>query len=64
MRPEEDRVACPLLMGMRLDGRKEVIVIEDGHRASFGPWADLLRELRRRGGAAPVLAVGGGALAL
>jgi transposase-like protein len=58
----EDRLACLVLIGVLPDGRKEVIAIEDGYRESKESWASLLRDLRRRGMHAPVLAVGDGAL--
>jgi len=62
VRLEEDRLACLVLIGVRLDGKKEVIAIEDGYRESTESWASLLRDLKRRGMPAPVLAVGDGAL--
>ena len=62
MRLEEDHLACLVLIGVRMDGKKEVIAIEDGYRESTESWASLLRDLRRRGMPAPVLAVGDGAL--
>ena len=47
---------------VRSDGRKELVALTDGYRESTESWADLLRGCRRRGMAAPVLAVGDGAL--
>jgi transposase-like protein len=47
---------------VRADGTKELVSITDGHRESTESWADVLRDLRRRGMRAPVLAVGDGAL--
>ncbi len=44
------------------DGTKELVSITDGHRESTESWADVLRDLKRRGMRAPVLAVGDGAL--
>ena len=41
---------------------KELVAISDGYRESTESWADLLRDLRRRGMRAPVLAVGRRAL--
>ncbi len=41
---------------------EELIALDDGHRESTEPWADLLRSCKRRGMSAPVLAVGDGAL--
>jgi transposase-like protein len=62
VRLEEDRLACLVLIGVRKDGTKEVIALEDGYRESHESWASLLRDLKRRGMPAPVLAVGDGAL--
>jgi transposase-like protein len=62
VRLEEDRLACLIIMGVRDDGRKEVIAVEDGYRESAESWASVLRDLRARGMPAPVLAVADGAL--
>jgi len=62
VRLEEDRLACLVLIGVLPDGTKEVIAIEDGYRESKESWANLLRDLKRRGMPAPLLAVGDGAL--
>jgi putative transposase len=62
VRLEEDRLACLVLIGVLPDGTKEVIALEDGYRESEESWASLLRDLKRRGMPAPVLAVGDGAL--
>jgi len=62
VRLEEDRLACLVLVGVLPDGTKEVIAIEDGYRESSEAWAAVLRDLKRRGMPAPVLAVGDGAL--
>ena len=54
---------CLLVMiGVRADGRKELVALTDGYRESTESWADLLRDCKRRGMRAPVLAVGDGAL--
>jgi putative transposase len=50
------------MIGVRADGRKELVALTDGFRESTESWADLLRDCRRRGMTAPVLAVGDGAL--
>lgn len=50
------------MLGVRADGRKELVALADGYRESTEPWADLLRDCRRRGMRAPVLAGGDGAL--
>jgi hypothetical protein len=59
---EEERLCLLVLIGVRTDGRKELIALSEGYRESAGSWADLLRDARRRGILAPVLAVGDGAL--
>ncbi len=62
VRLEEDRLCCLVIVGVRADGTKELVAVGDGYRESTGSWADLLRDLKRRGMRAPVLAVGDGAL--
>jgi len=62
IRLEEDRLACLVIVGVLPDGRKEVIALEDGYRESTESWAAVLRDLKRRGMAAPVLAIGDGNL--
>jgi len=59
---EQDRLCLLVMIGVRPDGTKELIAVEDGHRESTESWAHLLRDLRRRGMRAPALAVGDGAL--
>jgi putative transposase len=58
----EDRLCCLVIVGVRADGTKELVAVADGYRESTESWADVLRDLRRRGMRAPVLAVGDGAL--
>jgi len=62
VRLEQDKVCLLVMIGVRADGTKELIALDDGHRESSESWADLLRSCKRRGMAAPVLAVGDGAL--
>jgi putative transposase len=62
VRLEEDRLCCLVMVGVRADGTKELVAIADGYRESTESWADLLRDAKRRGMRAPVLAVGDGAL--
>jgi putative transposase len=50
------------LIGVRADGTQELVALTDGHRESSESWADLLRDCKCRGMAAPVLAIGDGAL--
>jgi putative transposase len=62
VRLEQDKVCLLVVIGVRSDGRKELVALADGFRESAESWADLLRDCKRRGMAAPVLAVGDGAL--
>ena len=62
IRLEEHKLCLLVLIGVRADGRKELIALADGYRESAESWADLLRDCARRGMRAPVLAVGDGAL--
>jgi transposase-like protein len=62
VRLDEERLCLLVLIGVRADGTKELITLTDGQRESAGSWADLLRDAKRRGMRAPVLAVGDGAL--
>ncbi|MDQ1248736.1 MAG: hypothetical protein QG597_3109, partial [Actinomycetota bacterium] len=58
----QERLCLLVVIGVRADGTKELITLSDGYRESTGSWADLLRDAKRRGRRAPVLAVGDGAL--
>jgi transposase-like protein len=62
VRLEQDKLCLLVIIGVRTDGRKELVALTDGYRESTESWADLLRDCRRRGMSAPVLAVGDGAL--
>jgi transposase-like protein len=62
IRLEEHKLCLLVMIGVRADGRKELIALADGYRESAGSWADLLRDCARRGMRAPVLAAGDGAL--
>jgi transposase-like protein len=62
VRLEQDKVCLLVMIGVRADGTKELIALADGFRESSQSWADLLRDCKRRGMTAPVLAVGDGAL--
>jgi transposase-like protein len=62
IRLEDERLCTLVMIGVRPDGTKELIAVEDGYRESSESWAALLRDLKRRGMRAPVLAVGDGAL--
>ena len=62
VRLTQDKVCLLVMIGVRPDGKKELIALADGHRESTESWADLLRSCKRRGMSAPVLAAGDGAL--
>ncbi len=62
LRLEEAKLGCLAVVGVRADGTKELVAITDGHRESTESWADLLRDLKRRGMPAPMVAVGDGTL--
>lgn len=62
VRLEEAKACVLVLVGVRADGSRELVALKDGYRESGESWADLLRDLVRRGMHAPVLAVGDGAL--
>ena len=62
VRLEEDRLCTLVMIGVRADGTKELVAVEDGYRESTDSWATVLRDLKRRGLRAPVVAVGDSAL--
>jgi transposase-like protein len=62
VRLEQAKLCLLVLIGVRADGRKELIALDDGYREATESWADLLRDCKRRGMRAPVLAIGDGAL--
>jgi transposase-like protein len=62
VRLEEAKLCLLVLIGVRADGRKELVALADGYREASESWADLLRDAKRRGMRAPVLAIGDGAL--
>jgi len=64
VRLEQARLCCLVIVGVRADGTKELVAVCDGERESTQSWAELLRDLRRRGMRAPMVMVGDGALGL
>lgn len=61
----EDEQSCLLvIIGAREDGEKELLAMGLGYRESAESWAGVLRDLRERGLAAPLLAIGDGGLGL
>jgi putative transposase len=59
---QDERLCSLVMVGARPDGAKELVAIQDGYRESEESWAEFLRDLKKRGMRAPVLAVGDGAL--
>jgi putative transposase len=62
IRLNDDRLCTLVMIGVLANGEKELLAVEDGYQESAESWKAVLRELKRRGMAAPVLAVGDGAL--
>jgi len=64
LRGEDDARQCLLvIIGVRLDGTKELVTLGDGLRESKASWLELLRDLKARGlEVGPRLAVADGAL--
>ncbi len=59
---EDDRLCLLVVIGVREDGVKELLAVEDGYRESTESWAAVLRDLRDRGLSEPRLVTGDGAL--
>jgi putative transposase len=59
---EDDKLCLLVVIGVREDGEKELLAVEDGYRESTESWAGVLRDLKRRGLNCPKLVVGDGAL--
>src|SRR5512132_989108 len=47
VRLESDKVCLLVIIGVRADGRKELVALADGFRESAESWADLLRDCKR-----------------
>jgi putative transposase len=62
IRLEDDRLCTLVMIAAKANGEKELLAVEDGYRESAESWKTVLRELKRRGMVAPVVAVGDGAL--
>jgi putative transposase len=60
---EREKTALLVVVGVREDGIKEFLALEEGYRESTEAWLGVLRSLRDRGlGEAPLAAVGDGGL--
>jgi transposase-like protein len=62
VRAENQRLCALVVMGVNERGQKHFLAIEDGVRESAQSWREVLLGLKARGLAAPLLAVGDGAL--
>jgi putative transposase len=59
---EDARLCLLVVIGVRDDGCKELLAVEDGYRESAESWAAVLRDLKDRGLGCPKLVTGDGAL--
>ena len=59
---EDDKLCLLVVIGVREDGTKELLAVEDGYRESTDSWAGVFRDMKRRGLGCPKLVVGDGAL--
>src|SRR3954463_2486696 len=59
---EDDRLCLLVVIGVREDGVKALLAVEDGYRESTESWAAVMRDLKERGLNEPRLVVGDGAL--
>jgi putative transposase len=63
-RPEKDEAAMLVVLAALHDGQKVILAVESGYRESTKSWAGILRNLKRRGLAAPKLVIGDGHLGI
>ncbi len=49
VRLQDDRLCTLVMIGVRPDGTKELITVEDGYRENAESWKTVLRDLKRRG---------------
>jgi len=59
---EDPKLCLLVVIGVREDGRKELLAVRDGYRESEESWAQVFRDLRDRGMNEPKLMCGDGAL--
>jgi putative transposase len=58
---EDEQTARLVVLGLRADGKKELLGLGLGYRERSASWATVLRDLRDRGMERPVLVIGDGA---
>jgi len=61
---EKDKAAMLVVLAALRDGQKVVLAVDSGYRESTESWAAILRDLKRRGLAAPKLVIGDGHLGI
>jgi transposase-like protein len=61
---EKDKAAMLVVLAALRDGQKVILAVESGYRESTESWAAILRDLKRRGLAAPKLVIGDGHLGI
>ena len=59
---EDPKVCLLIVIGVREDGEKELLAVQDGYRESTESWAGVFRDMKRRGLNEPKLVIGDGAL--
>jgi transposase-like protein len=59
---EDDRLCLLVVIGVREDGEKELLAVEDGYRESTDSWSAVFRDLKARGMNEPKLVTADGAL--
>jgi len=63
VRLDKDRPCLLIIIGVRSNGKKELVAIHDGYRESKLSWKEVLQDLKNRGmNKSPLLATGDGAL--
>jgi transposase-like protein len=61
---EKDKAALLVAVAGFVDGHKEIVALQAGYRDSTASWAELLRDLQRRGMNAPAAIIGDGHLGI
>jgi len=61
---EKDKAAILVVLAALRDGQKVILAVESGYRESTESWAAILRDLKRRGLAAPKVVIGDGHLGI
>jgi putative transposase len=59
---EDPKLCVLVVIGVREDGHKELLAVEDGYRESADSWSAVFRDLKDRGMGEPKLCCGDGAL--